>query len=65
MVIDYHKALSEACPQRLLSVYGEERQVERLLIINLALPVLAGYFEANVQFVQNREFLQVEISLMR
>jgi len=66
MVVAYHEALSEARPQRLLlPVDGEERQVERLLIVDLALPVLARDFQANVLFVQDREFLQLEISLMR
>ena len=65
VVVANHEPLSEACPQRLLPVYGEERQVERLLIVDLALPIFLRNLQTYVQLVQDREFLQLEISLMR
>ena len=64
MIVADHKALSEACPQRLLSVDGEERQVQRLLIVDLTLSIILGNFQVDVQLVQNREFFQLKVSLM-
>lgn len=65
MIVANHKALSEARPHRKFPEDGQVCQVQRLLIVDLALPIVASNMQINVQLMQYREFFKLKVSLVR